>query len=341
MKVLVTGVTGFVGRALCRDLLRRNHAVRGALRQEMGRQALEADVEPVIAGPIDASSDWHAALASGSSPNVDGMHVEVVVHLAARVHVMRDYQGDPLAEFRAVNTDGTLNLARQAAEAGIRRFVYVSSVKVNGEQTFLFDSSLHSREERRCFREDDKPDPQDAYAVSKWNAEQGLMMIARETGMEVVILRPPLVYGPGVKANFLRLLQWIDKGVPLPLASVDNRRSMIYLGNLVDALVACVEHPDAAGNTYLVSDGEDVSTLGLIHEIAAAIGKPAFLWNCPERVLRLAAKAVGKSAEADRLLGSLQVDSSKIRRELGWAPPFSFKQGIRETVEWYMKSKSQ
>ena len=306
-KVLISGANGFVGCALSEACAAVGWGVRGAVRAH-------PELQQVAVGDIGPETDWRTAL----------LGCEVVIHLAARVHVMHDNATDPLAAFRAVNTSATLNLARQAAHSGVRRFVFLSSIKVNGEATLT-----------QAYRETDVPNPQDAYAVSKWEAEQGLHALAMETGMEVVILRPPLVYGPGVKANFLRLLRWVEKGVPLPLASVDNRRSMIYLGNLVDALRLCAQHPAAAGQTYLVSDGEDVSTAVLIRALAAAMGRPARLWPCPEAVLRGVAALAGKAAEADRLLGSLQIDSSTIRRDLGWAPPCTFRDGIQATVDSY------
>lgn len=305
--ILVTGANGFVGCALLETLTNAGLNVSGAVRSHAG-------LKQVAVGDIGPETDWRTAL----------LGCEVVIHLAARVHVMHDDATDPLAAFRVVNTSATLNLARQAAHSGVRRFVFLSSIKVNGEATLT-----------QAYRETDVPNPQDAYAVSKWEAEMGLHALALATGMEVVILRPPLVYGPGVKANFLRLLRWVEKGVPLPLAAVDNRRSMIYLGNLVDALRLCAQHPAAAGQTYLVSDGEDVSTAVLIRALAAAMGRPARLWPCPEAVLRGVAAVAGKAAEADRLLGSLQIDSSTIRRDLAWAPPCTFRDGIQATVDSY------
>lgn len=253
--------------------------------------------------------------------------IDVVVHLAARVHVMKDAVHDPLVAFRQVNVTGTVALARAAAGRGVKRFVFLSSIKVNGEQTT-----------ENPFRETDPPHPQDPYAVSKWEAEQALMRISAETGMEVAILRPPLVYGPRVRANFLRLLRWVDQGVPLPLAAVRNRRSMIYLGNLVDAIVTCIEHPAVAGRTYLLSDGEDVSTPDLIRRIAVALGRTPRLWPLPVGGLRALGALTGKGAEIDRLLQSLQVDSGRFHREAGWQPPFTLSQGVGQTVDWYREA---
>ncbi len=268
-----------------------------------------------VVGEIGPDTDWSAALAG----------VAVVIHLAARVHVMRDTLADPLAEFRHVNTAGTEHLARCAAASGVKRLVYVSSVKVNGEATCGM----------RKFSETDAPEPEDAYAISKWEAEQALHRAARETGLEVVIVRPLLVYGPGVKGNFAQMLAVVAKGFPLPLASVHNRRSLVYVGNLVDALIACATHPAAAGQTYLVCDGEDISTSVLLRQLAVAMGVPSRLFPCPVTLLRLAGKLVGKSEQMERLLGSLQVDSGKIRRELNWQPPYLLQQGLQATADWY------
>jgi UDP-glucose 4-epimerase len=310
MNILITGANGFVGRALGAELLRCGHAVRGGLRQHPGGSAWMAGVDPVVVGAIDADTDWNAALARCS----------VVVHLAARVHVMDDASIDPLAAFRSINTVATLNLARQAAQVGVKRFVFVSSIKVNGEGRAV------------PYRETDAPAPEDAYAISKWEAEQGLRQIERETGMEVVILRPPLVYGPGVKANFLRLIQVVKRGWPLPLGAIRNRRSLLYLGNFVDAIRLCVEHPAAAGQTFLLDDGEPVSTPELIRALARAMGRPARLLAVPVSALEFAGMLLGRRAAVARLMGSLWVDNSAIRSRLGWTPPFSMEAGLAATV---------
>lgn len=310
---LVTGANGFVGQALCNELLRRGHAVRGAVRGQAF--SIPPMVRATIVGGISADTDWSAAL--------DG--VEVVIHLAARVHVMRESATDPLAEFRSVNTAGTEHLARCAAASGVRRMVYASSIKVNGEQTY----------DGQKFSEVDTPAPQDPYSVSKWEAEQALHRVSREAGLEVVIVRPPLVYGPGVKGNFAQMLKVVAKGIPLPFASMQNQRSLIYLGNLVDALITCATHPAAAGQTYLVCDGEDVSTPDLLRKLAVAMGAPSRLLSCPITLLRLAGRLSGKSQQMERLLGSLQVDGDKIRRDLNWFPPYSLQQGLQATAEWY------
>jgi nucleoside-diphosphate-sugar epimerase len=230
--------------------------------------------------------------------------------------------------YRQVNFAGTEGLAKAAAASGVRRLVFLSTIKVNGEATTT-----------RPFSEQDIPNPQDLYADSKNEAEQFLRRISAETGLEVVILRTPLVYGAAVKANFLRLMQWVDRGIPLPLSSVKNKRSMIYLGNLVDALICCVEHPSASGKTFVVSDGEDISTADLIRKIALAMGRPARLLPCPEKMLRFLAGLAGKSQDIDRLLTSLQLDSHGIRQDLDWAPPYTLDQGVIETVNWYLQNK--
>jgi len=312
MKFLITGANGFVGKALCAELLRQGKLVRAAVRS--ANWPIE-NVEMVTVGTIDGHTDWSDALHS----------VDVVIHLAARVHVMKEAAVDPLAEFLKVNFYGTSNLAQQAASAGVKRFVYVSSIKVNGEQTT----------EAQRYADSDEPEPQDPYAISKWRAEQDLWRIAQETGMEVVIIRPPLVYGPGVQGNFISLMDAIEKGVPLPLAGARNARSLVYVGNLVDALIACAEQPAAAGQTYLVSDGETVSTAVLIAKIAQSLERSNHLFYLPSGILRAVAVLLGRAEQVDRLFGSLRVNDTKIRAELGWSPPYTLEQGLRETADWY------
>jgi nucleoside-diphosphate-sugar epimerase len=313
MKVLITGATGFVGGALREVMARAGFDVLAAVRAPCAKP--DAIPNAHIVGDIGPETDWSAALSG----------VEVVVHLAARAHVMRDTADDPLAAFRTVNREGTLNLARQAASAGGKRFIFISSIKVNGE----------GRESP--YTEFDLPAPQDAYAISKWEAELGLREIESATGMDVVILRPPLVYGPGVGANFLRLMRSVERGWPMPFGRVDNRRSLIYLGNFTDAIRVCLDHPVAAGKTFLVSDGEDVSSADLIRRLALAMHQPARLLPLPPAWLRAAGALLGRGAEMDRLLGSLCVDNSKIRRELGWRPPFTLDEGLSQTVEHYLR----
>ncbi len=309
MKLLVTGANGFVGRALCGELMKRGMQVRGAVR---ARDQLPSGIETAPVGAIDGATDWSMAVAG----------IDVVIHLAARVHVMRDIAFNPLEEFRKVNVAGTMNLARQAAKAGVKRLVYVSSIKVNGEATVA---------EGR-FSETDAPNPQDSYGISKWEAEQALHRAVKETGLEVVILRPPLVYGEGVKGNFAQMMRVLKIGIPLPLASVENRRSLIHVGNLVDALILCAKHPEASNRTYLASDGEDVSTPEILRQLGIAMNHPARLFPCPAFLLKLAGNLIGKSDQIERLLGSLQIDSGKIRIELGWVPPYTLLEGLRSIV---------
>lgn len=309
MRLLVTGAGGFVGRALCADLSRRNNSVLGAVRTA---RAPKADIEWVSAGDISGSTDW-VRLVKG---------VETVIHVAARVHVMQDNAADPLAEFRKVNVDGSLNLARQAADAGVKRFVFMSSVKVNGEST----------QAGHCFTEMDAPGPQDAYGQSKHEAELGLQKIAAQSGMEVVIIRPPLVYGPGVKANFAALMRAVQKGWVLPLGAVHNQRSLVALDNLVDFVVTCASHPLAANQTFMVSDGHDLSTTELVCGLADALKAPKRFLPAPVWLLEAGATLLGKREAVQRLCGNLQVDISKARRLLGWMPPVSVDEGLRRAV---------
>lgn len=315
MRVLITGANGFVGQALCAQAAAQGFAVRAALRK-LG--AVSDNIETVVVGEINGATDWRSALRD----------VDVVIHLAARVHVMRESAENPIEEFRKVNVAGTEHLARSAAACGVKRLVFVSSIGVHGKQTNL----------GRSFSELDKPYPHNDYALSKWEGELALHRVAHETGLEVAIIRPPLVYGAGAPGNFAQMLKVLAKNIPLPLASIENRRSLVYIGNFVDALLRCVTHPAAAGQTYLVSDGEDVSTPDLLRQLGAAMGHPARLLPCPPVLLKLAGRLVGKSGQIDRLLGSLQVDSSKIRRELGWQPPYTLQQGLQATAEWYRNS---
>ncbi|MDT8388521.1 MAG: NAD-dependent epimerase/dehydratase family protein [Thiogranum sp.] len=312
-KILVTGANGFIGRMLVRELQRRGYNTCCAVRSHSEPDVVDTDLIEV--GEVDASTDWSRALVG----------VDIVIHLVGRAHILDDTAVDPRAAFNAVNRDGTRRLAESAATAGVRRIVYVSSIGVNGDHT----------DTQQAFTEEMAAVPHNDYAASKYAAEQALAEIANRTGLETVILRPPLVYGPGNPGNFLRLLQLVDKGVPLPLGSVRNQRSMIYVANLVDALIAAAFRTEAAGRLYLVSDDELVATPQLISDLAGLMGKPTRIWPLRVGALRLAAKCTGKSDELEKLIGSLVIDSRKIRRELEWAPPFTQHAGLAETVHWF------
>jgi len=304
--IIITGATGFVGRGLCSRLLAEGRNLRCAVREPSSVN------NSVVVGDIGPDTHWDEALKG----------IDTVVHLAARVHIMKDNSSDPLAEFRSVNVDATLNLARQAAAACVKRFIFLSTVKVNGEETIA----------NHPFTEQDAHQPQDPYGISKQEAEDGLLRLAEETGLEVVIIRPPLVYGPGVKGNFQSMMRWISKGIPLPLGAIHNERSLVALDNLVDFIITCVDHPAAANQTFLVADGEDLSTTDLLRHVGEAMGKPARLISVPMSVLKLGAQLLGKQAMAQRLCGNLQVDISKAREVLGWTPPVSVDVALKKAV---------
>lgn len=308
---LVTGANGLVGRALCTALEQTGHRVVRAVRTS-------ASPGEIAVGDLSAGTDWSEALAAG---------IDSVVHLAAQLPATEGSAGPHENRYAEVNTLGTARLARQCAQHGVKRFVFVSTIKVLGEGR---DAP---------YRSGDLAVPSDAYAISKWEAEQALWQIAAETGMEIVVLRPPLVYGPGVKGNFLRLLQAIDKRRPLPLGAIRNRRSLLYLGNLVDAICLCLTHPNAAGKTYLISDGDDVSTSELIRRIAAALGRQPRLVPLPVAWMRWAGSLLGKQAAVDRLLGSLAVDATPLRNELAWHPPCTMQAGLAATAQWYRENR--
>lgn len=316
--VLLTGANGFVGQHLGKYLINQGHQVVAMTR----RNEFDFDYRPVrivSINDIGATADWSTSLEE----------VDVVIHLAARVHVMHEQAADPLAAFRQVNTTGTLRLAQQAVEAGIKRFVYLSSIKVNGESTTT-----------QPFSENDPAAPMDPYAQSKWEAEQQLLALAAHTGLEVSIVRPPLVYGPKVRGNFLRFLGLADKAWPLPLASIDNRRSLVGIQNLCSLLEVCLHHPEAAGEVFLISDNRDLSTPQLLCLLAAAMERPCHLIPFPPSVLAGISKLLGQQAVWSRLAGSLQVDISKAKDKLGWQPVMSVEQGLAETAAWYQKTHS-
>ncbi|WP_339729001.1 SDR family oxidoreductase [uncultured Pseudomonas sp.] len=316
--ILVTGATGFVGSCLVAKLSQMaDFCVLGAHRVDLPF----VDYPSAVVGDINNDTDWRTV--------VHGQ--EVVIHSAARVHVMDDNSFDPLTEFRQVNVDGTLNLARQAAAAGVRRFIFISSIKVNGEGTTV-GAPYHA---------DAQPAPVDLYGISKMEAEQGLRTLATETGMEVVIIRPVLVYGAGVKANFLSMMHWLHKGVPLPFGAIHNRRSLVALDNLVDLIVTCIDHPAAANQIFLVSDGEDLSTTELLRRMGVALGKPARLLPVPSWMLEAGATMLGKKALSQRLCGSLQVDISKTRELLNWTAPVSVDEALRKTAKHFLEQQNK
>ena len=314
---LVTGGSGFLGQALINQLVRLPGCTVVAPMRNLSAK-LAAGARSFALNNLDGANDWQVTLND----------VDVVIHAAARVHVMNEVAVDPLAAFREVNVEATLNLARQAAEYGVKRFIFISSIKVNGEGT----------EAGAVYRADDTPAPIGPYAISKLEAEQGLMSLAANTGMEVVVIRPVLVYGPGVKANFLSMMRWLYRGVPLPFGAVNNLRSLVAIDNLVDLIVTCSDHPAAANQVFLASDGEDVSTTQLLRKLANALGKPARLLPIPTRIMSGVAAMIGKRAMADRIFGSLQVDISKNRKLLGWEPPVTLDKALGLTAQHFLDS---
>jgi nucleoside-diphosphate-sugar epimerase len=315
--VLVTGSTGFIGQGLLAKLgITADTRVRAAVRALPAR--LSTDAEPVCVPDLSADTNWSGALRD----------VDAVVHLAARVHVMRDTERDPLAAFRRVNVEGTLALAKRAAELGVRRFIFLSSIKVNGERT----------DPGKPYTPADPPNPQDPYGVSKLEAELGLARIAAGTSMDIVIVRPPLVYGPAVKGNFRSMMQWLARGIPLPLGSIHNKRSLVARDNLVDLLVTCISHPAAANQTFLAADGEDLSTTELLRRLGAALARPARLIPVPVGLLELGASIVGRPGIALRLCDSLQVDSGAARLRLGWSPPVSVNDGLSQAAQYFLSN---
>lgn len=311
MRVLVTGANGFVGSQLISHLGRSGNQVIAAVRSPGSE--LDISVEQILEVELAEPFDWSDAL--------DG--VDVVIHLAARVHIMNDNASDPLAEFRRVNSDATLKLAHQAAEAGVKRFIFLSTIKVNGEST----------SGRSPFSEKDVCNPTDPYAISKMEAEQGLMQIAKATDMGVVIIRPPLVYGPGVKGNFASIFRWVGRGLPLPFGEVKNRRSLLALDNLVSFIICCLDHPKAANQVFLLSDGEGISTPVMIKKLAHSQGKKARLLPIPVSWMKFAAKILGKGDITDRLFGSLEVNSLKAREFLEWSPVVSMDEQLNKMLD--------
>ncbi|NQV56422.1 MAG: NAD-dependent epimerase/dehydratase family protein [Rhodospirillales bacterium] len=317
-RILITGATGFVGRALAAELRKAGHLLSGTTRRPNLGQG-PSDVPLYQIGEMGPDTDWSTAI-SGA---------EIVVHLAARVHVMKETSNQSLALFRATNTDGTRRLAETAARAGVRRFIFLSTVKVMGEETA-----------GAPFKETDSAMPSDAYAISKWDAEQALTDISVRAGMEAIILRPPLAYGPHVRGNFLSLLKICARGFPLPLASINNTRSLLSVGNLASAIATAAAHPAAANGAYLLSDGEDLSTPDLIRRTAHALGRKARLYQLPIPLLEAAGALIGRREAIKRLTGSLSVDSAKFAATFGWRPRQSVDEGLAETADWFLNSRN-
>ncbi|AZF52041.1 UDP-glucose 4-epimerase [Pseudomonas sp. R4-34-07] len=319
MRVLVTGASGFVGSRLVEVLKDKDDfQVTGAVRRQVVER--KDGIKHINVGELSPDTDWAEALKG----------VDVVIHAAARVHVMNDVEADPLAVFRKVNVEGTLNLARQAIDSGVSRFIFISSIKVNGEGTVPGNP----------FTAEDVPTPIDPYGISKMEAEAGLRDIASGSRLEVVIIRPVLVYGPGVKANFLNMMRWLDKGIPLPFGSISNRRSLVALDNLVDLIITTATHPAAANQTFLVSDGEDLSTTQLLRRMATALNKKAFLLPIPSVILSMGASLLGKKSLSQRLCGSLQVDIDKTCSLLSWRPPVTVDQALGLAASYYLERKN-
>ncbi|MEZ9901689.1 UDP-glucose 4-epimerase family protein [Vibrio breoganii] len=316
MKIMLTGASGFIGSKLLEQL-------PAASTMSLGREKPQGQLfENFFKLEINNDTDYSAALSD----------VDVVVHLAARVHVMKDSVSDPLEEYREVNTRGAVNIARQAASAGAKRFVFISSIKVNGEGT----------SQDKPFTSADEHAPEDDYGLSKSEAEQQLFEIGQESGMEIVVIRPTLVYGPGVKANFASLLNLVSKGIPLPFGYIkDNRRSLVSVTNLVDLIVTCIDHPKAANQTFLVSDDHDVSTSEMVVQMAKALGKPTWQLPVPVWFYQLAGKLFGKSDVVDRLVGSLQVDITHTKETLDWMPPQTLEAGFQETAQAFLQAKQK
>ena len=320
LRVLITGASGFVGSPLVNYLASLGHELVALTRSTSSVKPHESELVKLSAiGDIDGSTNW--------SPYLVG--VESIVHLANRAHVMNEQVSDPLSLYRAINTDGTLHLARQAVAAGVKRFIFISSIKVNGELT----------KPGQPFTADDVSVPLDPYGLSKYEAELGLRQIAQETGLEVVVIRPPLIYGPGVKANFLKMMRWVERGIPLPLGSIHNQRSLVGIDNFLNFISLCLTHPKAAGKTFLVSDDHDLSTTELLKGIARSMGQSSKLLAIPQGILEGVLGILGQRRIAERLCGSLQLDIQPTKDQLGWRPPYSFEDQMRKTIEAYRLAK--
>lgn len=316
--IAVTGATGFIGSALTKHLHKQGHSITAAVHRTT--YCLPSDIQQTPVGDLLPDTDWTPAL----------YHAETIIHLAARAHILKDQATSPLTAFRNTNTYATLNLAQQAAKAGIRRFIFISSIGVNGNQTYT-----------KPFTADDLPTPAEPYAISKHEAEIGLRQIAAATGMEVVIIRPPLVYGANAKGTFNQLMKTLARGTPLPLGSIANQRSLVALTNLIDLIITCIDHPAAANQTFLVSDGEDLSTTELIKRLSLALGKPARLMPLPQKLLKTTLNLIGKHHIVQRLCGNLQIDMTKTCEILNWKPPVSVDTALYQTAQAYLKQQAK
>lgn len=314
-RVLITGATGFVGQAFTKQIVaRQDYTPIIAVREQLAQYShLTQFIVPDLAEPID----WHSSL----------VNTDIVVHIAGRAHILKETASDPLQAFRKVNVEATIELAKQAMATGVKRFIFISSIGVNGNYN------------QRPFTEQDTPNPEGNYAISKFEAEQALWQLTKDSAMELVIIRPPLVYGAGIKANFLSLVKWVYRGVPLPLGLVNNQRSFVNVDNLVDLMLTVLEHPQAANQLFLVADGEDLSTPQLLKAVAKAMDKKLYLLPIPVALLKIMAAMVGKKNMARQLCDSLQVDISKAKQLLGWQPPFSVQQGLAKTVQAFLRDK--
>jgi nucleoside-diphosphate-sugar epimerase len=315
-KILVTGANGFIGQNIYKDLIKLNYFITGSVRN-LDAALINGGIKYIPVGNIDAETKWYNILEG----------VNCIIHCAGKTHLINTK--DELDIYRSVNREGTKNLAEQAVKAGVKRLIFLSSLKVNGEPTFGSFIIKHN----------DISQPEDAYGVSKWEAEQALLEISKQTGLEVVIIRPPLVYGEGVKGNFLRLLDLVYKQISLPFAKINNLRSFVALDNLIDLIICCIEHPKAAGKTFLVSDGEDLSTPDLIRKLSKLMNKSPRLFSVPKSIIQFMGRLVGKSSEVKRLVGSLRIDNSYTREILGWSPALSLDESLEKTVRWYLKNR--